>query len=240
MVKIIDNPKPDYTLDIDYNVLLGGDWADVLRGNLLNTEYMTNLMLFLNESYKKGGIYPLKSNVFKSIESVIFADLRVVMIGREPYNDGNATGIPLANFDKYGKRFSDELLKFHKGVEKSIHDGLKIYQDPELEDLAGQGVLLLDAALTSTGNKLEHLVYWRHFIRQTIISIQEWLPDVVFVFMGEEARYFSQYVKKANYKLFCEHPYESVQLNKPWDGEILNEINTVMQTMNNDDCPIVW
>jgi uracil-DNA glycosylase len=238
MVKNIS--QGDYVLDIDYESLLGKDWADVLRENLINTEYMKNLMIFLNESYKKGGIYPSKSNVFKALESVDFADVRVVMIGREPYNDGNATGIPLANYDKYGKRFSDELLKYFKGIETSIYDGIKLYQNPELDELSPQGVLFLDAALTSTGTKLEHLVYWRNFIRQVIISIQEWIPDVVFVFMGEEAKYFAQYVENPNYKLFCEHPYESVQLKKPWDGEVLNEVNIVLKTMNNDDNPIVW
>jgi len=220
MVKNIS--PPEYVLDIDYDRLLGSDWASVLRDNLIKTDYMRNLMIFLNESYKKGGIYPSKSNIFKAIESVEFADLRVVIIGREPYNDGNATGIPLANFDKYGKRFSDELIKYHKGIETFVYDGFKMYQNPELEELSQQGVLFLDAALTSTGNKLEHLVYWRNFIRQVILSIQEWIPDVVFVFMGEE------------------HPYESVQLKKPWDAEVLNEVNIVLKTMNNDESPIVW
>jgi len=238
MVKNIS--PPEYVLDIDYDRLLGSDWASVLRDNLIKTDYMRNLMIFLNESYKKGGIYPSKSNIFKAIESVEFADLRVVIIGREPYNDGNATGIPLANFDKYGKRFSDELIKYHKGIETFVYDGFKMYQNPELEELSQQGVLFLDAALTSTGNKLEHLVYWRNFIRQVILSIQEWIPDVVFVFMGEEAKYFAQYVKNPNYKLFCEHPYESVQLKKPWDAEVLNEVNIVLKTMNNDESPIVW
>ena len=73
-----------YELNIDYTKLLGASWTGILR-DLLETPYMKNLMYFLNDAYKVYNVRPNRSAIFETFRRTSFADVRVVIIGSEPY-----------------------------------------------------------------------------------------------------------------------------------------------------------
>jgi len=233
--------KYDYSLNINYDLLLGSDWAGVLEDTLLDTDYMENLMLFLHESYKFNNIFPAKKNIFKTFKKTEFSKIRVVILGAEPYTDGKGIGIPLGNIDKYGTRFSPELVSFNNGIERAFYNGFRMYNDPTLEHLSAQGVLLLDCALTSKlGEKFAHIVYWKNFIRQVLHTICDWHPATIFIFMGKKAKEYEAFVKDTGYKFYCDHPSESVENKESWDASVLKSANKILTSLNGEKSQIIW
>lgn len=228
-------------IDINYNQLLGKSWAGVLEP-LLKSSYMENLMSFLHEAYKVQNVRPNKRDIFDAFTHTTFTDLRVVIIGKEPYQNFKSTGLAFANVDKYGELFSPELVKIFSTVERTLYSGFKMYTDPTLVQWAYQDVLLLNSALTvEVGNDGSHLKYWRNFIREFIKITNEWKTGIVFCLWGEEAQYFKQYINTdKNYVLECEHPTKAVVENRQWECNHFEEINKIINKINGKECEIDW
>jgi len=233
--------KVDYDLDIDYGKLMEEDWASVLKEDLLDTLYMENLMLYLHERYKTSGIFPKKDCLFKPFNKLPFKDIRVVVLGREPFADGQATGIPLGNEDNFGTTFSPELITWNKGIELSAHCGFNMYSDPTLQDIISQGVFLMDTALTSElGKSMAHKTIWKNFTREVIKTICDWHPEAIFVLLGKEAKKFAQYIPEDNYTFYSNHPYEAIKENKKFDASFTEKVNAVLKVRNGRAAEIIW
>jgi len=242
MVKPNIDTKSKYKININFDRIIGGNWTGALSESLLNTDYMQNLLWFLKESYKLGGIYPEQKDIFKPFQLVDLSDVKVVILGREPYNNKRATGIPLANYDEYGKRWEPELITFLKAIEHTCYDGFDLGFDPELEHFYSQGVLMFDCALTSEHDiKLSHLDLWRNFTRQVIKTISGWMPGVIFLLLGEEAQKFEKYIKLSDsYVVKGEHPYEAIKEGRSWDATPLEEVNAILLKQNGQGFQIQW
>lgn len=233
--------KPKVDVDVNYNQLLGRSWAGVLEP-LLKSSYMKDLMSFLHESYKIQNVRPNKKEVFNAFKYTPFTDVRIVIIGKEPYQNFNSTGLAFGNPDKFGQLFEPELLKILNNIEIEIYNGLRMYSDPTLIPWAYQDILLLNSALTvEVGEDGSHLKYWRNFIREVIKTTNEWKTGIIFCLWGEEAQYFKQYINTdKNYVLECEHPSTAVAENRDWFCNHFTEINKIINKVNGKECIIDW
>ena len=233
--------SPKVNINVDYNQLLGKSWAGVLEP-LLTSPYMSDLMSFLHESYKIQNVRPNKREVFDAFKFTPFTDVRVVIIGKEPYQNFKSMGLAFGNLDKIGKEFSPELLKIFDVIEKTIYNGLRIYSDPSLSYWAYQDVMMLNSALTvEVGEDGSHLKYWRNFIREFVKITNEWKTGLIYCLWGEEAQYFKQYINTdKNYVLECEHPSTAVAENRDWDCNHFVEINEILNKLNGDSEEIDW
>jgi len=231
----------EFALDYEFKEILGSDWQSMLEEPLLKTEYMKNLMLFLEESYKQGNLNPKKKDVFKTFRNIKFSNVKVVILGSEPYRDFRSMGIPLGNYEKFGVNYSPELISWNRGIEREFYDGLRMYNEPSLATLGAQGVLLLDSALTSTDKKaFDHSIYWKTFIREVLKVICEWHPATIFVFLGKEAQEFVPVIGKTGYKFLWEHPTEAIAAKKNWDASVLREVNSILNYLNGKTEEIYW
>jgi len=233
--------SPKYKLDIDYEALLGKAWVRALNP-LLISEYMTNLMYFINESYKVQRISPNKIRVFDSFFYCPITDLQVVILGKEPYFTSHATGLAFGNDDKVGQNFSPELVKILETIEEQINNGLRINMEPTLEFWEYAGVLLLNSALTvQDGKPGSHLEYWRNFTREVIKTISKNKTNIIFCLWGEEAQYFKQYINEDKHFIFeCESPTKAVEEDRKWNCNHFVEINKLIAKINGPDCCIPW
>ncbi len=237
--KVIKGKTSD--IKINYKALVGNSWEGILRP-LLQSNYMSSLIEFLNESYKLNTIRPSKANIFKPFKETPFTDLRVVIIGKEPYDDNSNTGIPFANDNNFGKLFNPQLLKVLRCVENDIYDGIRLNLDYTLEDWTIQDVLLLNTSLTMEAGKTgSHSKYWRNFIRETLKIINEWKTGTIFLLWGEEAQQFKQYINvEKNYVLECEHPEIAVKEKRDWNCNHFSETNKILNILNGPSGEIEW
>ena len=67
---------------------LQNDWNEVLS-EVLSTNKMKELEEFLKEQYKNNVIYPLKDDIFTALNLTHYKDVKVVIIGQDPYHEPN-------------------------------------------------------------------------------------------------------------------------------------------------------
>ena len=120
-------------------------WLEVLKDEF-NKNYYKELMQFVIDEYDKGVVYPLKENIYKALELTDLNDVKVVILGPDPYHNINQA---------HGLSFSvlpsqPVLPPSLKNIFKEIHDDIGCYipNNGYLEKWAKEGVLLLNTVLT--------------------------------------------------------------------------------------------
>ncbi len=232
--------KSIYKLDIDYRDIFK-EWTHYLN-ILLTSTYMHNLMVFLNESYKSRMLYPQKKNViFKPFQLVNFYKVRVVILGKEPYNDNVNTGIPFAQRDNIFVGFENATYQIEKTIEETQYNGFRLNIDTTLENWTNQGVLPLYAAMTVEKDKSgSNLLHWRNFTREIIKALSTNRTGIIYCLWGEEAQYFKQFINEdSNYILEASNPQNIKKINK-WDCNHFKEINEIITENNGSDFCIKW
>jgi len=165
---------------------LADSWKKVL-GKEMEKSYFRKLMVFVNNAYKKTVCYPPKEQIFAAFDYCSFDDLKVVIIGQDPYHGkGQANGLCFSV--KSGVAIPPSLLNIFKELHSDL--GLMIPADGNLERWAKQGVLLLNATLTvEEHNAGSHQKEgWEPFTDKVIELISDQKKGVVFLLWGGYAK----------------------------------------------------
>ena len=161
-------------------------WDSILKEEY-EKEYFYDLLKKLQVEYRDKTIFPPKKEVFKAMRLTDYDDIKVVIIGQDPYHgEGEAEGLSFSVKD--GIRKPPSL----KNIFQELHDDLG-YNEPESGSLvkwAKEGVLLLNAILTVEKDKpLSHKKFgWERFTDEVIKKINEKDQPVVFILWGAFAR----------------------------------------------------
>ena len=160
-------------------------WTEILAP-IKNTEYFTTLWEKVKEEYQTTKCFPPKNQIFRAIELTPFEEVKVVIIGQDPYhNDNQANGLCFSVSDKVTAPPS------LKNIFKELEDDLGIKKTSnELEIWAKQGVLLLNATLTVRAHEANsHKDLGREQFTDFIIKeISDKKENVVFVLWGAFAQ----------------------------------------------------
>ena len=160
-------------------------WTEILAP-IKNTEYFTELWKKVEERYETTKCFPPKDQIFRAIELTPFEEVKVVIIGQDPYhNDNQANGLCFSVSDKVTAPPS------LKNIFKELEDDLGIKKTSnELEMWAKQGVLLLNATLTVRAHEANSHkdLGWEKFTDFIIKEISDKKENVVFVLWGAFAQ----------------------------------------------------
>ena len=160
-------------------------WTEILAP-IKNTEYFTTLWEKVKEEYQTTKCFPPKDQIFRAIELTPFDEVKVVIIGQDPYhNDNQANGLCFSVSDKVTAPPS------LKNIFKELEDDLGIKKTSnELEMWAKQGVLLLNATLTVRAHEANSHkdLGWEQFTDFIIKEISDKKENVVFVLWGAFAQ----------------------------------------------------
>ena len=182
-----------------------GDWMKVIDRAELN-----NVMAKVGQEYRRKPLCPAQSNVFRAFEFCPLKDLKVVMLGQDPYpQKGVATGLALANNSETLESELSPSLKVIK--EAAINFEVPHYCiifDQTLESWARQGILMINSALTVEMNKIgSHVMLWRPFIAKLLKNLSEYNTAIVYVLFGRQAQTFKPYINnRFNHIIKIEHP----------------------------------
>ena len=150
--------------------------------------YMHGLKTFLRvEKDQKKIIFPHSSNWFHALETTPLDEVKVVILGQDPYHQpGQAHGLCFSV--QPGVKVPPSLVNIYKELETDL--GIAIPDHGYLENWAKQGVLLLNAVLTvEDSNANAHQGKgWEQFTDKIISTVNEQCEHVVFMLWGSYAQ----------------------------------------------------
>lgn len=181
-------------------------WNDALRSEF-EKPYFASLVRFLHSEKDAGAvIYPPGSKIFKAFELTPVQDVKVVILGQDPYHQpGQAMGLSFSVPENVPAPPS--LKNIFKEIENDL--GIRMSGRPNLEAWARQGVLLLNAILTvRAGQAASHSrIGWEEFTDAVIKYLNDNCDGIVFMLWGNFARSKSALIDThRHYVLEAAHP----------------------------------
>lgn len=215
-------------------------WFSFFNGFMFNTPYYEKLMDHLHNERILNFIYPEKEDVFKCFRETHINELKVVVLGSEPNIDGTGNGMAMGIDDfKTNKRVLDQLSVINKAIEEDLN--ILSFTDPSMEQIAKQGVLMLNSSLTTIKNMpLSHAIFWRLFVKYTLVELSKKQTGIIYVLLGKTAKTFTKYIDdKTNYVFHYEHP-ENIKKGTKWDCDMFSKINQILLENNGKEYCIDW
>ncbi|MCS2610181.1 uracil-DNA glycosylase [Halomonas dongshanensis] len=166
---------------------LPDDWAHWL-GAEFEADYMASLKRFLaDEKAQRKEIYPHSSNWFRAFELTPLSDVKVVILGQDPYH-GPHQAHGLSFSVQPGIPVPPSLGNIYKELASDL--GVRPVGHGHLEAWARQGVLLLNTALTvERGNAGSHRGKgWEPFTDRAVEIVSAHAKPCVFILWGSHAR----------------------------------------------------
>ncbi len=187
------------------DVKIATSWKERLSDDF-DKPYFTQLIDFVKQEYQTQTVYPPGKEIFRAFDSCDFNDVKVVIIGQDPYHGpGQANGLCFSVRD--GIRMPPSLINIFKELHKDI--GKPIPQSGDLEQWARQGVLLLNATLTvrsSTPGSHQNKG-WEVFTDAVIKKISDEKENVCYLLWGAYAQKKGEIInRQKNLVLSSAHP----------------------------------
>ncbi|MCX7122240.1 MAG: uracil-DNA glycosylase [Gammaproteobacteria bacterium] len=166
---------------------IGPAWQKQLTSEW-NAPYMQSLNAFLVQERKAGKvIYPPSALIFRALELTPFDQVKVVILGQDPYHGpGQAEGLSFSV--PQGMKRPPSLKNIQKELIADL--GLQLPNEGSLESWARQGVLLLNSVLSVEQNQAaSHRGQgWERFTDAIIAVLNQNREHLVFMLWGNDAQ----------------------------------------------------
>ena len=187
---------------MDYK--LEKNWSEKLKDRF-SLEFKKELFSWLEKEYATKTIFPPKEKVFNALNLVPTNEVKVVIIGQDPYHTyGQADGLA---FSCHNGTPQPSLRNIYKEISEDL--GYSMSSSTDLTPWAKQGVMLLNTSLTviehlpaSHSNKL-----WHTFTTEIVKILNEQNQPIVFMLWGNHAKSFLPILNNPNHLILqSAHP----------------------------------
>jgi uracil-DNA glycosylase len=155
-------------------------------------------------------LYPLRKHMFRALEIVRPEDVKVILLGQDPYPSSLPSGKPKAqglsfSINYFDRDIPSSLQNIYKELGRSFPD--HVANHGSLIGWAKQGVLLINSALTfCPDDNKPHTELWKHFIVTVLQEVCNKSPGCVAVLLGSHAQNYAKYMKNNIKILQTSHP----------------------------------
>ena len=202
-------------------------------------EYFKSLLSRLDEEYNNKIIYPEKENLFRAFKETKLDDVKVVILGQDPYHEEcQATG--LAFSVPSGLKLPPSLKNIYQEIENEYN--YLMLNNGDLTYLARQGVLLINAFLSVEAHKplSHHFKEYEIFITHLFSYLNNIDHPIVYMLWGNFAKKFAKLISNPNHLVIKRNHPSPLSANK---GGWFNQ-NTFIECDNfllsKDLKPIDW
>lgn len=218
------------------NYTLEKNWSETLS-NRFDLDYKKELFSWLESEYATKTIFPPKEKVFNALNLVPLNNVKVVIIGQDPYHTyGQADGLA---FSCRNGTPQPSLKNIFKEINSDL--GILMSDSTDLTPWAEQGVLLLNTSLTvvehlpaSHSNKL-----WHRFTTEIVKILNEQNQPIVFILWGNHAKSFIPILNNPNHLILqSAHPSPFSAYNGFFGCRHFSKCNEFLITHNIK--PIDW
>lgn len=187
------------------NVDIHESWKPYLETEF-EKPYFNHLVSFFKAEYETNICFPPENQIFNAFNHCHFNDVKVVIIGQDPYHDvGQAHGLCFSVNE--GIKHPPSLVNIFKEIETDL--GIPYPKSGNLLRWADQGVLLLNAILTVRAHQARSHQNkgWELFTDAVIKMISDKKEHVVFLLWGDYAKKKSKLINtKKHHVLTSGHP----------------------------------
>ena len=216
---------------------LQNDWNEVLS-EVLSSNKMIELEKFLEEEYENNVIYPVKENIFTALNLTSYKDVKVVIIGQDPYHEpGQAHGLAFSVLE--GIKLPPSLKNIYKEIENDLN--IIMSGSGNLTPWAKQGVLLLNNVLTVKAHEANSHKGkgWEYFTDKIVEILNEREEMIIFVFWGNNAKSKQKLITNKNHiVLTAPHPSPLSAYHGFFGCGHFSKINEILT--NNNKKEIEW
>ena len=224
----MNEPNIIYIISKIKEKVSSSDWAPILNPWLDSTDHY-NVVKALKSANESGVRFtPRYGDAYNAFLHCPVDQLKVVMIGQDPYPQPDVADGIAFSCSKKGK------------PEASLHYIFKALDtpdaDPDLRRWADQGVLLLNTAMTVEVNNVgSHYDMWKPFMSSLLTEISNLRPDIIVVGLGKKALEWLSYFPFGT-KLEVSHPASAAyRKGGTWDHQnLFNRINEYLTWQGKD------
>lgn len=179
---------PDFTLqesDSSMDITLTNNWVPILDKEF-QKDYFHNLSEFLIGEYSTTKVFPPKENLFNALKYTDYPNVKVVILGQDPYHDENqAHGLSFSV--NPGVKIPPSLRNMFKELNSDL--GCYIPNNGYLKKWADEGVLLLNTVLTVRAHVANSHKGkgWELFTDAIISALNQKETPIVFILWGNNA-----------------------------------------------------
>jgi len=220
------------------NLSIHRSWKPHLQEEISKL-YFEKLSLYVKHEYNTQQCFPPEQEIFAAFDHCSFDDLKIVIIGQDPYHDnGQANGLCFSVAD--GVKHPPSLKNIFKEIETDL--GIEYPKSGNLERWASQGILLLNATLTVRAHEAgsHQSKGWETFTDAVIHTISKYKKGVVFLLWGGFAKKKVKLIDTNNHHILTSgHPSPLSANRGYWFGnKHFSKTNYLLQQA--DLKPVDW
>ncbi len=205
-------------------------WYEILSEEF-KKDYFIKLKKYIKDEYQNETVFPIYDNIFRALKLTDYYDVKVVILGQDPYHGtGEAQGLSFSVPNDIKRppslRNIFKELKSDLNIERSSND---------LIDWAEQGVLLLNSILTVVKDSpLSHKDKgWEIFTDQIIRKLNDREKPIVFILWGSYARTKKALItNKSHYIVESAHPSPLSSSRGFFGSKPFSKTNTFLEKNN--------
>ncbi|MCG3681136.1 uracil-DNA glycosylase [Aliarcobacter butzleri] len=213
-------------------------WKDIIE-NEQQKPYYGKLKEEIDKRYENSIVFPEKQNIFKAFSLTKFEDLKVVILGQDPYHGfGQAQGLSFSTPSNVKNPPS------MVNILKEINDDLgkkSVCEDGDLTPWAKQGIMLLNTILTVEQGlaKSHHNLGWEIFTDNIIKYISDNKENIIFLLWGSPAISKTKLIdKNKHFILTAPHPSPLSVYRGFYGCKHFSKTNEILKKLNKEE--IIW
>jgi len=221
-------------------------WSGFFQSETQKDYFFSGLLPEVEKEYKNYQCWPKKENIFRLFREVALEQIKVVILGQDPYHLPNvADGIA---FSTQKEKYIPASLK---NIFRELSSDLNCVPPSKgnLLPWVKEGVFLLNTALSvRNGQALSHMKLWEEFVYSLLQYLNQHNKQIIWVFWGQRALKIGEQVgikANDNFILFSTHPspYSAESKTKNQTGyfigsRVFSEINLLLLELKKE--PINW
>ncbi len=185
--------------------MIGNDWDEVLKV-IENSEGFKKFLQMINEKYESSICYPPKNLIFNALKLTSYHDVKVVIVGQDPYHgEGEAHGLSFSV--QKGVKIPPSLQNIYKELNSDL--GIPIATSGDLTKWAKEGVLMLNAVLSVEKDKpaSHRNLGWELLTDYIIKALNQKETPVVFILWGNFAKEKKKFITNPHHLVIeSSHP----------------------------------
>jgi uracil-DNA glycosylase len=239
---LFNQKDPNEILSLNVKPVLGS-WYHAIPVDTLM--HLDSVIETVKVEYHTKSVQPAYDDIFRIYQDLSLEDIKVVIIGQDPYPNANADGYAFSCMVNY----SPSLRQIYKAILKDLNITKQDYDgyifEHNLDHWVEQGIFLLNSVLTTEqGNSGSHSsLGWQEFTSKTVEVIAKESKNVVFLLWGSFAKKYnsiiSKYAKRNNHLvLSAQHPVSASYNNTDWVCDHFSKTNEFLA--RNSKTQIQW
>lgn len=223
------------------------DWYNLLRSVVVSNDFQDIIDRLIYETEEGKRFVPKIKDVLNPFKYCSFEELKVVIIGQDPYpwlfKSPNEMTVAdgLAFSCGYTMKKQPSLENIQEAIGRTVYNDPEYLLSPDLKIWADQGVLLLNSALTTQLNKPgTHQEIWAPFINNILDILWHNKKGLVYILLGKVAQQFEELIDEDNNLILkASHPASASYNKTIWDcNDVFNKANNYIASRNKSE--IQW